>query len=50
MLDPPAYFTVAVVTTVEAPQTGKSGKRYITIKVTDLIKHDMVKLQRTCLP
>lgn len=50
LIEAPAYFTVAVVSTVEAPQTGKSGKRFITVKVTDLVKHDLVKLQKQCFP
>lgn len=41
-----AYFTIGVIVELSRPITSKSGKMFLVMKLTDLVKHDISKAKR----
>jgi hypothetical protein len=39
------FYTIGVVSDITPPISGKSGKKFTILKLTDLVKYDLTKVQ-----
>ena len=44
------FFTVGVIVDIQGPTTSKSGKTFMTLKVSNLVKYDLTRLKKYCYP
>lgn len=41
-----AYFTIGTIVELSKPITSKSGKQFLIMKLSDLVKHDITKVKK----